>query len=107
MLGGLDWGKRMYTCNRRRAIKLIPVIYHKMGSFDFGGQMSQLELDGLEFSNRFAKLFPLLHILQGCFQSRLGDPNHRNANANAPFVKSLNGYLGWHGPGQRIENLSF
>ena len=25
MLGGLDWGKRMYTCNRRRAIKLIPV----------------------------------------------------------------------------------
>ena len=24
MLGGLDWGKRMYTCNRRRAIKLIP-----------------------------------------------------------------------------------
>ena len=24
VLGGLDWGKRMYTCNRRRAIKLIP-----------------------------------------------------------------------------------
>ena len=25
VLGGLDWGKRMYTGNRRRAIKLIPV----------------------------------------------------------------------------------
>ena len=25
VLGGLDWGKRMYTCNHRRAIKLIPV----------------------------------------------------------------------------------
>ncbi len=24
MPGGLDCGKRMYTCNRRRAIKLIP-----------------------------------------------------------------------------------
>ena len=24
MLGGLDCGKRMYTCNRQRAIKLIP-----------------------------------------------------------------------------------
>ena len=26
VLGGLDWGKRMYTCNHRRAIKLIPAI---------------------------------------------------------------------------------
>ena len=27
MLGGLDWGKRMYTCNRRRAIKTNSGLY--------------------------------------------------------------------------------
>ena len=62
VLGGLDWGKRMYTCNRRRAIKLIPARPSR-------GVFTQTRKGGREKESRFrcASRFRVAQLFGGGF----------------------------------------
>jgi hypothetical protein len=63
------------------------VVDHEPRGFDVDGHFRELELDRLEFRDRFTKLLALFAISEGGFKRSLGEPDHLRTDADSAFIK--------------------
>src|SRR5688572_10135017 len=54
---------------------------------DIHRHIRQLELNTLECRDRFAELFPLLRVMQGCFEGALCHAQRHGGNADSPAIQ--------------------